>query len=171
MADFGADGCCKLCLLDVCVHATCFFTSRTLKLLASGQKLNFWLKNSMNLALFLIRTPPPCQVPQGSLPSSRSTAFLHPSAILTMHWTVCNCQQRFAVVLCSAPRPFVAVFSVKSHQECPCIRAKCTDKRYMSSRQCYIEASNMVQCVFHHGAITLRCPLIVLLVHTTPYAS
>ena len=34
------------------------------------------------------------------------------------------------MVLCSAPRPFVAVFSVKSHQECPCIRAKCTHKRY-----------------------------------------
>ena len=76
-----------------------------------------------------------------------------------------------AVVLCSAPRPFVDVFSVKSHQECPCIRAKCTHKRYLSSRQCDIEAFNMVQCVFHHGAITTHCPVIVCFVHTTPYAS
>ena len=55
-----------MCLLDVCVHTTCFFTSPTLKLLVSGQKLYFSPKNSMNLALFLIRTPPlpsPTRVP------------------------------------------------------------------------------------------------------------
>ena len=87
------------------------------------------------------------------------------------HLAIEHCPCMGAVVLCSAPRPFVAVFSVKTHQECPCIRAKCTHKRYISSRQCDIEALNMVQCVFHHGAITIHRPLIVLLVHTTPYAS
>ena len=29
----------------------------------------------------------------------------------------------------------------------------------------------MVQCVFHHGAITIRRRLIVCFVHSTPYAS
>ena len=76
-----------------------------------------------------------------------------------------------AVVLCSAPGPFVAVLCVKSHQECPWLRAECTHKRYISSRQCDIEDLNMVRCVFHHGAITTRRPLIVLLVYPTPYAS
>ena len=87
------------------------------------------------------------------------------------HQTTEHCPCIGAVVICSAPRPFVAVFSVRSHQECPCIRAKCTHKRYTSSRQCDIDALNMVQEVFHRGAITIRRSLIVLLVHTTPYAS
>ena len=42
---------------------------------------------------------------------------------------------------------------------------------YISSGQCDIEAFNMVQCVFHYDAITIRRPLVVLLVHSTPYAS
>ena len=87
------------------------------------------------------------------------------------HLTIEHCLCMGAVVLWSAPRPFVAIFSVKRHQECPCIRAKYTHKRYISSWQCNIEAFNMVQFVFHHGAITIRRPLIVLFVHTTPYAS
>ena len=29
----------------------------------------------------------------------------------------------------------------------------------------------MVQCVFHHGRMTIHRPLIVCFVHTTPYAS
>ena len=87
------------------------------------------------------------------------------------HQTVEQCPCFGTVVVCGAPRQFVAVFRVKSHQECQCIRAECTHKRYISSRQCDIEALNMVQCVFHHGAITICRPLIVLLVHTTPYAS
>ena len=97
--------------------------------------------------------------------------FLWMQCLFKGHQTIEHCTIMRAVVLCSASRPFVAVFSVRSHQECPCIRAKCMRKRYISSRQCDIEALNMVQCVFHHGAITISSPLIVLLVHTTPYAS
>ena len=98
-------------------------------------------------------------------------AFVWMQRLFEGHLAIEHCPFMGAVVLWSAPRPFVAVFSVERHQECPCIRAKCTHKRYISSLQCDIEAFNMIQCVFPHGTITIHRPMIVLFVHTTPYVS
>ena len=98
-------------------------------------------------------------------------AFFWMQCLFEGHPAIGHCTCMGAVVLWSAPRPFVAVFSVKRDQQCPCIQAKCMQKRYISSWQCDIEAFNMIQSVFHHGPITIHRPWIVCFVHSTPYAS